>query len=140
MLDITNTTMAFDGVARPVMVINGQYPGPTIEANWGDTLEIHVKNSLTNNGTSIHWHGLRQLGTNQQDGTNGLTECPIAPGVTKVYKFRATQYGTSWYHSHYSVQYGDGILGTMIIHGPSTANYDIDLGTLPLTDWFQKPM
>jgi FtsP/CotA-like multicopper oxidase with cupredoxin domain len=24
----------------------------------------------------------------------------------------------------------------MIIKGPSTANYDIDLGTLPLTDWF----
>jgi FtsP/CotA-like multicopper oxidase with cupredoxin domain len=139
-LEVTNTTMAFDGVARNVMVINGQYPGPTIEANWGDMLEIHVKNSLTNNGTSIHWHGLRQLGTNQMDGTNGITECPIAPGVTKVYKFRATQYGTSWYHSHYSVQYADGVLGTIIIHGPSTANYDIDLGTLPITDWFQKPI
>jgi FtsP/CotA-like multicopper oxidase with cupredoxin domain len=139
-LEVTNTTMAFDGVARPVMVVNGQYPGPLIEANWGDTLEIHVKNSLQNNGTGIHWHGFRQLNTNQMDGTNGLTECPIAPGVTKVYKFKATQYGTSWYHSHYSVQYADGVVGTIIIHGPSTANYDIDLGTLPITDWFQKPI
>jgi FtsP/CotA-like multicopper oxidase with cupredoxin domain len=24
----------------------------------------------------------------------------------------------------------------MIVRGPSTASYDIDLGTLPLTDWF----
>lgn len=29
------------------------------------------------------------------DGTNGLTECPIVPGGTKVYRFKATQYGTS---------------------------------------------
>jgi len=34
------------------------------------------------------------------------------------------------------VQYGDGIWGPMIIRGPSTADYDIDLGALPLTDWF----
>ena len=74
------------------------------------------------------------------DGANGITECPTAPGMTKTYKFKATQYGTSWYHSHYSVQYGDGIVGPMIIHGPSTENYDIDLGTLPITDWFHAPM
>lgn len=70
------------------------------------------------------------------DGVNGVTECPLAPGQTKKYRFQATQYGTTWYHSHYSVQYGDGLWGTMIINGPSTANYDIDLGTFPLTDWF----
>ena len=34
------------------------------------------------------------------------------------------------------MQYGDGIVGPLIIRGPSTANYDIDLGPLPMTDWF----
>lgn len=37
------------------MLVNGQYPGPTIRASWGDTLDITVKNSLQNNGTSIHF-------------------------------------------------------------------------------------
>jgi len=123
-----------------MMVFNGQYPGPPIVADWGDTIQITVKNSLPNNGTSIHWHGLRQLHSNQMDGTNGITECPIAPGQTKVYTFKATAYGTSWYHSHYSVQYADGLVGPIQINGPTTSNYDIDLGVLPLTDWFNTPV
>lgn len=40
------------------------------------------------------------------------------------------------YHSHFSSQYGDGVLGPIVIHGPATANYDIDLGPLPITDWY----
>jgi FtsP/CotA-like multicopper oxidase with cupredoxin domain len=64
---------------------------------------------------------------------------PIAPGETKTYTFKATQFGTAWYHSHHSAQYGDGIVGTMIINGPATSNYDYDLGTLPITDFFYLP-
>jgi hypothetical protein len=52
-----------------------------------------------------------------------------------TYTFRCTQYGHSWYHSHFTLQYADGLLGPLVIHGPTTANYDEDLGTLFLTDW-----
>jgi FtsP/CotA-like multicopper oxidase with cupredoxin domain len=93
---------------------------------------------LTDNGTSVHWHGLRQLGTNVQDGTNGITECPIAPGDSKTYTFQATQFGTSWYHSHHSAQYGDGAFGGIIINGPASSNYDEDLGTYTINDWFHE--
>lgn len=55
-----------------------------------------------------------------------------------TYKFRATQYGTSWYHSHWSLQLSDGLYGPIVIHGPSTANYDIDLGPTFITDWFHE--
>ena len=73
-LEVQNLTLAPDGgVARPVYAINGQFPGPTIRCNWGDTLRITVKNSLTTNGTSMHWHGLRQWQSNPMDGTNGIT-------------------------------------------------------------------
>jgi FtsP/CotA-like multicopper oxidase with cupredoxin domain len=123
-----------------MMVFNGQYPGPAIVADWGDIIRVTVTNNLPNNGTSIHWHGIRQLNSNEMDGTSGITECPIPPGQTKVYTFKATQYGTSWYHSHYSVQYGDGLVGPIIINGPASANYDIDLGALPVTDWYSKPV
>jgi Multicopper oxidase len=30
--------MALDGYERIVLAVNGQYPGPTVEANWGDTV------------------------------------------------------------------------------------------------------
>jgi hypothetical protein len=33
--------------------VNGQYPGPTIEANWGDTIRVTVTNGLTDNGTDV---------------------------------------------------------------------------------------
>ncbi|KAH8599232.1 multicopper oxidase-domain-containing protein [Bisporella sp. PMI_857] len=131
-----NITLAPDGYERQVLVFNGTYPGPTIEANWGDNLVIHVKNDMQFNGTAIHWHGIRQLMSNQQDGVPGVTQCPIAPGDTMTYKFRLTQYGTSWYHSHYAVQMGDGLYGPLIIHGPATANYDEDLGPVMITEWF----
>lgn len=49
--ELTNITASPDGVSRDVLTVNGSIPGPTIEANWGDTVVIHVTNSLTANGT-----------------------------------------------------------------------------------------
>jgi len=46
--------MAPDGVSRRMVVVNGQYPGPPIEANWGDTIVVHVQNNLQNNGYSLY--------------------------------------------------------------------------------------
>ncbi|KAH8598218.1 Cupredoxin [Bisporella sp. PMI_857] len=137
-LTVENGTLAPDGFERQVITFNGTIPGPLITANWGDTIRVHVKNNLLNNGTSVHWHGFRQLNTNDQDGTNGITECPLAPGQSKTYEFVATTYGTSWYHSHFSSQYGDGTVGPIVIHGPASADYDEDLGPILVQDWYHK--
>lgn len=32
---------------------------------------------MQDNGTAIHWHGLRQLNNNEFDGVPGVTQCPI---------------------------------------------------------------
>lgn len=69
------------------------------------------------------------------DGVPSVTQCPIAPGDTQTYKWRAVQYGSSWYHSHFSVQAWDGVFGGILINGPATADYDVDLGHLFLNDW-----
>ena len=138
-LEVTNTTCSPDGHGnQPCLLVNGQYPGPTIYANWGDTLQITVKNSMQFNGTSMHWHGLRQLNSCGSDGVNGVTECPLAPGHSKTYTFLATQFGTSWYHSHHSSQYGLGVIGAIVINGPTTSNYDVDLGPFTINDWFYE--
>jgi FtsP/CotA-like multicopper oxidase with cupredoxin domain len=49
-LIVTNVTLAPDGFSRPMLVFNNQYPGPLIEANWGDTIKVTVINNLQNNG------------------------------------------------------------------------------------------
>ncbi|KIX03672.1 uncharacterized protein Z518_07225 [Rhinocladiella mackenziei CBS 650.93] len=134
---ITNTTIDFDGSgARIAFAINGQVPGPPIECNWGDVLQVTVHNELQDNATTIHWHGIMQKDSNDQDGVPGITECGIAPGSSRTYTMKLRQYGTGWYHSHVSTQYGDGVRGPMIIHGPATANYDIDMGTVMIDDTF----
>lgn len=136
-LELTDVTVAPDGVSRTAMAVNGSIPGPTIFADWGDTVKVHVINSLTtsNNGTSIHFHGIRQNYTNQNDGVVSITQCPAAPGEEITYTWRATQYGSSWYHSHFALQAYQGIFGGIVINGPATANYDEDLGILFLNDW-----
>ncbi|KAK3384924.1 multicopper oxidase-domain-containing protein [Podospora didyma] len=128
------------GVKVKAMLVNGQFPGPTVTANWGDRINITVINNLVTNGTSIHCHGLRQLNSNTQDGASGVTECPIAPTKSKTYSFIANQYGTAWYHSHFSAQYGNGIVGPIVINGPASSNYDIDLGPLMISDWYYNPV
>ncbi|KAK3044999.1 hypothetical protein LTS18_014817, partial [Coniosporium uncinatum] len=127
--------MAPDGIERVVLSINGQVPGPVIEANWGDTVVVRLTNKLQNNGTSFHFHGIRQNHTNLDDGVPSITQCPIAPGESMNYTWRATNYGSSWYHSHFAIQAWEGVYGPIIIHGPHSAEYDVDAGAIMLGDW-----
>jgi FtsP/CotA-like multicopper oxidase with cupredoxin domain len=88
-LSVDSIILAPDGVERQVLAFNGTVPGPTIIADWGDDIVIHVTNNLSVNGTSIHWHGIRQLNSVEYDGVPGVTQCPIAPGDSLTYKFHA---------------------------------------------------
>ncbi|CZR69397.1 related to laccase precursor [Phialocephala subalpina] len=133
--ELVNTTAALDGVSRNVLLVNGTFPGPTIYADWGDTVVLHLTNGLSNNGTGLHFHGIRQNYTNQMDGVPSITQCPTAPGESITYTWKATQYGHTWYHSHFALQAWEGVLGGIIINGPATANYDNDMGIMFLNDW-----
>lgn len=72
---------------RPVIGINGQWPIPTIDVDIGDRVIIDVKNSLGNQSTSLHFHGLYMKGTTHMDGPSGVVQCPIMPGGTFTYNF-----------------------------------------------------
>ncbi|KFY09933.1 hypothetical protein V492_05285 [Pseudogymnoascus sp. VKM F-4246] len=127
-----------DGYLKEVILVNGEFPGPTIEANWGDWIEVRVSNEITGpeEGTSFHWHGFFQRQTQWYDGVPSVTQCPIAPSSSFTYRFRADVYGTSWYHAHYSAQYSAGVTGPIVIYGPPHVQYDEDLGPIMLQDWF----
>jgi FtsP/CotA-like multicopper oxidase with cupredoxin domain len=84
----------------------------------------------------MSFQGIRQNQTMHMDGVNGVTQCPIAPGDHFVYNFTAAQYGSSWYHSHYSVQYADGAVGPLTLHGPTSTEWDEAISPpLIMTDW-----
>lgn len=103
----------------------------------GDWILLKVTNDLTDEGTTIHAHGLFQTETSWYDGVPAVAQCPITPlGGKLEMLFRADRYGTSWYHSHYSAQYSGGAHGPMVIYGPKHADYDIDIGPVLLEDWF----
>ncbi|KAF9443886.1 multicopper oxidase [Macrolepiota fuliginosa MF-IS2] len=136
-----------DGFTRLASLINVEHPGPVIIANKGDQIKINVLNLLTDpsqeRGATIHWHGLFQRGTSYMDGVDGVTQCPIAPGNSFQYAFVADQSGTYWYHSHFGVQYCDGIRGALIIYDPSDPLmhlYDFDNETtiITLSEWYHE--
>ncbi|GMK55145.1 hypothetical protein CspeluHIS016_0202010 [Cutaneotrichosporon spelunceum] len=118
------------GLVRRTLLTNGISPGPLIEANVGDTITVHVLNSMPN-ATAVHWHGVRQVNTNFMDGAAGFTQCAIPPGASFTYSFAAVDSGTYWWHSHYELQYSDGLYGGLIVHAKDDAAkvpaYDDDL-------------
>ncbi|CAK7333499.1 unnamed protein product [Dovyalis caffra] len=86
--------------SKPIVTVNGRFPGPTLYAREDDTVLVKVVNHVKYN-VSIHWHGIRQLRTGWADGPAYITQCPIQPGQSYVYNFTITgQRGTLLWHAH----------------------------------------
>ncbi|RAW27797.1 hypothetical protein PC110_g15807 [Phytophthora cactorum] len=113
-----NTTI-FDGVRGNIGYGINNEPADLhpINVTFGDEVEVHVTNKLTEQ-TCIHWHGLRQFGTQEMDGVSGITQCQIQPNVTAIYRFKPDKCGTFWFHGHEEVQYAYGLRGPLIVHCP----------------------
>lgn len=54
---------------------------------------VTVHNQIADEGTALHWHGLQQQGTQEMDGVPAVSQCPIAPGSSFTYTFKASLYG-----------------------------------------------
>lgn len=135
---ITYREVRPDGVNKTVPVVNGQYPGPILRGRTGQSVRIEVRNQLEKETTSIHWHGLKQVGTPWSDGVPGITNCPILPGETFVYEFNLDAPGTLWWHSHSAFQ-KSSLYGAIIVDGDESSlpEYDEDRVML-LNDWFHE--
>ncbi|KAF3321979.1 putative laccase family protein [Carex littledalei] len=87
---------------KSIVTVNGQFPGPKIEAREGDRVVIRVVNHVPYN-ISLHWHGVRQLFSAWADGPAYITQCPIQSGQSYVYNYTVVgQRGTLWWHAHIS--------------------------------------
>ncbi|KAF7815505.1 L-ascorbate oxidase-like [Senna tora] len=139
--DVEYFFKSVDCVERLVMGINGQFPGPTIRAEVGDTLDIAVTNKLSTDETTIHWHGIRQYGTPWADGTAFVTQCAINSGETFHYRFKVDKAGTFFYHAHNRLQITGGLYGSLIVDLPNGQkepfHYDDEI-ILLFSDWWHK--
>ncbi|CAI1863412.1 hypothetical protein SEUBUCD646_0B06020 [Saccharomyces eubayanus] len=117
---------------RRIISINGHNGtfGPEIRVKAGDTLNLKLVNWICSEqeagqedaiwrhycSTALHFHGVVPL-RNEYDGIPDLTQPTIGYGESYWYNFTIDKStcGTFWYHSHSSVQYGDGLRGAMII-------------------------
>lgn len=137
-LYVKDTLVNYVGKEKRAIAVNGQIPMPTLTFTEGDTAEIHVHNLLKET-TSLHWHGL--LVPNQEDGVPYLTQMPIKPNSTHIYRFPIIQNGTHWYHSHSGLQEQIGMYGNFIMlkkpNDPTFRKGIDDLPTFPiiLSEW-----
>ena len=114
-LDIAENTVNITGKPVKKITVNGQFPAPLLEFEEGDDAVIHVHNSLKNQDSSIHWHGILLPGI--MDGVPGFNGFnAIKPNGDFVYKFKVRQSGTYWYHAHSKGQEQDGLYGALVIY------------------------
>ncbi|GAA3774758.1 hypothetical protein GCM10022225_73150 [Plantactinospora mayteni] len=94
---------------------NGQVPGPPITATEGDLIEVTLRNTDIDDGVTVHWHGYDVACG--EDGVPGVTQDVVAPGEEFVYRFRAEQVGTYWYHTHQASHRAvrRGLYGTLVV-------------------------
>lgn len=137
-LFIKDTLVNFSGKVKRAIAVNGQIPMPTLTFTEGDTAEIVVHNQLKES-TSLHWHGV--FVPNKEDGVPYLTQMPIAPNTTHVYRFPIIQNGTHWYHSHSGLQEQIGMYGSLILKKRNDDLHyrkgidDIPTVTVILSEW-----
>ena len=133
-LSIGRSLVDFTGRARGAITVNGSLPAPILRLREGDTVNIRVANTLTDEMTSLHWHGI--LLPANMDGVPGLSFDGIAPGETFQYRFQLRQSGTYWYHSHSLFQEQAGLYGALIVDPlePPPFHFDREHVVL-LSDW-----
>ncbi|MFZ1799554.1 MAG: multicopper oxidase domain-containing protein, partial [Chitinophagaceae bacterium] len=129
-LYVKDTTVLFGKKPKRAIAVNGQIPMPTLIFTEGDTAEIYVHNEM-DEPTSLHWHGL--FLPNKEDGVAYLTQMPIPPHSTYVYRFPIKQNGTHWYHSHFELQEQIGMYGMFIMNKRN--EWDIPTIPLVISEW-----
>ncbi len=111
-----------------MLSFNGTVPGPELHVREGELVEVTLRNRDVAGGVSVHWHGVDV--PNGEDGVAGVTQDAVPPGGVHVYRFRAEQVGTFWYHAHQAsaTEVRRGLYGALVIQprsAPRTRVADI---------------
>ncbi|MBK9450820.1 MAG: multicopper oxidase domain-containing protein [Bacteroidetes bacterium] len=118
----TGSKTFFPGFTTPTFGYNGDFLGPTLLMNKGDSVTLNVTNSL-NTSTTVHWHGFHVAPEN-----DGGPHQAILPGTTWSPSFKIrNEAATYWYHPHgegkTEIQVSKGLAGLIIIRDSAEASY-----------------
>ena len=119
--------------ASRLLQYNQSTPGPLLRLPQHQTTDIRFTNNL-DEASSVHWHGLRI--DNAMDGVADLTQPPVMPGESFLYRLTPPDAGTYWYHTHMRswVQQALGLAGVLIVDEAEPPQVDHDL-VCALDDW-----
>ncbi|XVF38997.1 hypothetical protein PTKIN_Ptkin01aG0000400 [Pterospermum kingtungense] len=107
---------------KKILTVNGQFPGPTLQVQHGETVFVNIYNQAKHNIT-IHWHGVQQPRYPWSDGPEYITQCPIQPGARFRQKLIfSTEEGTLWWHAHNEWSRAT-VYGAIIIHPKNRNRY-----------------
>ncbi len=108
------------------LTFDGRSPGPELRVRKGDLVEVTLVNEDVEAGVTVHWHGVDV--PNAEDGVAGVTQDAVLPGERHVYRFRAEQVGTFWYHTHQvsSKEVRRGLFGVLVIEPKGGSTFDLD--------------
>ncbi len=113
------TASVVDWEVRPGEIVkawayNGTVPGPRIDLDVGDHVQVELTNQLPI-GTDIHWHGVDV--PNDQDGVSPITQHLVASGETYTYEFTVTEAAIAMYHAHAHAHEAvpNGLFGTLYV-------------------------
>lgn len=123
----TATVTLSSGRRVEAWTFDGQVPGPHLTAELGDLVEVTLHNADIGAGVTLHWHGYDVPAG--EDGVPGLTQETVRPGQEFVYRFRADQVGTYWYHTHSVSHRGVrmGLYGTLVVTAPPAPRSGLDV-------------
>ena len=121
------------GRSVEALTFDGRSPGPELRVRQGDLVEVVLQNEDVDEGVTIHWHGVDV--PNAEDGVAGVTQNAVLPGERHVYRFRAEQVGTFWYHTHQvsSKEVRRGLFGALVIEPTAPLEADLDVAVLAHT-------
>ncbi len=124
-LNVQNGIRQFVGTNNsPTYGYNGNFLGPTLLINKGDSITLNVTNSIAQ-PTTVHWHGFHVAPMN-----DGGPDQIILPGATWSPSFKMrNEASTFWYHPHgdakTEVQISKGLAGMIIVRDSAEAMYNL---------------
>jgi blue copper oxidase len=117
-----STKVFFPGFNTPTYGYNGDFLGPTLLIENGDSITLNVTNGL-NTATTVHWHGFHVAPEN-----DGGPHQIIPAGTTWRPSFKMrNRASTMWYHPHgegkTELQVTRGLAGMVIVRDAEEAAF-----------------
>ncbi|KAL6853558.1 hypothetical protein ACP4OV_019587 [Aristida adscensionis] len=138
---VTYGTKTILGAPQKVILINGEFPGPTINCTSNNNIVVNIFNQI-DQPLLFTWHGIQQRKNSWQDGMPG-TNCPIEPNTNFTFHWQPKdQIGTFFYYPSIGMQRAAGGYGLISVHSrdlipvpfdPPANDYPILAG-----DWYTK--